>query len=227
MPDHNVMASSTVEDYIKRIYLQQQQAPDAYVPLGRLATDMQVVPGTATAMVKTLSEAGLVDYQPRVGVQLTSNGDKLALHVLRRHRLLELFLVQTLHYDWSEVHEEAEILEHVVSDKMLERIDQLLGHPSADPHGDPIPSSQGTVPDRQLTRLIEIDPDEPVHISRIVNQEPAFLRFIERSGLTPGIEITIDTLDDQAESLTLTREDGETLNLGLQAASSILVARRE
>ncbi|MFT5122346.1 MAG: DtxR family Mn-dependent transcriptional regulator [Kiritimatiellia bacterium] len=221
------MASSTVEDYIKRIYLQQQQAPDAYVPLGRLATDMQVVPGTATAMVKTLSEAGLVDYQPRIGVQLTPNGNKLALHVLRRHRLLELFLVQILQYDWSEVHEEAEILEHVVSDKMLERIDQLLGHPSVDPHGDPIPNSKGAFPVRHLTRLNEIAPDEAVRISRIVNQEPEFLRFIERSGLTPGSEITIDTLDDLAGSLTLTRKDGESLNLGLKAAASILVDRGE
>src|SRR5438067_4637292 len=116
---------------------------------------MGVVPGTVTTMVKALSDSGLVDYEPRAGLRLTRGGEQLALHVLRRHRLVELFLVKILGLDWSEVHEEAEELEHAISDKVLERIDALLGHPRVDPHGDPIPSAKGQVADAPLTSLAE------------------------------------------------------------------------
>src|SRR5215471_9542710 len=136
------MPSSTVENYLKQIYLEQQSAQGELVSMGRLASVMNVVPGTATSMVKALADSGLVEYEPRSGARLTRGGQQLALHVLRRHRLVELFLVKVLGLDWSEVHEEAEELEHAISDKVLERIDQFLGHPSADPHGDPIPTAK-------------------------------------------------------------------------------------
>src|SRR5438477_4591329 len=137
------MASITVENYLKQLYLEQQNSSEELVPMGKLATQMGVVPGTATSMVKALADSGLVDYEPRSGARLTRGGQQLALHVLRRHRLVELFLVKVLGLDWSEVHAEAEELEHAVSDKVLERIDSLLGHPSVDPHGDPIPPAKG------------------------------------------------------------------------------------
>src|SRR5215210_7628814 len=121
------MASITVENYLKQIYLEQQQAREELVPMGKLASAMRVVPGTATSMVKALADSGLVDYEPRSGARLTPGGEQLALHVLRRHRLLELFLVKALGLDWSEVHAEAEELEHAISDKVLEKIDELLG----------------------------------------------------------------------------------------------------
>ena len=136
------MPSATVEDYIKHIYLITQQSESSNAPMGQVADAVNVVPGTATTMVKALSDAGLVEYSPRVGVQLTIRGRKLALHVLRRHRLIEQFLVEVLGYDWSEVHDEAEQLEHVISDLLLERIDLYLDHPTEDPHGDPIPSAE-------------------------------------------------------------------------------------
>jgi DtxR family transcriptional regulator, Mn-dependent transcriptional regulator len=116
------MASSTVENYLKQIYLLQQQDPAQLVSMGRIASDMRVVPGTATSMIKALADSGLVSYEPRSGVRLTRGGEQLALHVLRRHRLVELFLVKTLGLDWSEVHDEAEELEHAISDKVLDRI---------------------------------------------------------------------------------------------------------
>src|SRR3954469_20129180 len=119
--------------------------------MGRLATAMAVTPGTATTMIKAIAEANLVMYEPRTGVRLTKAGEQLALHVLRRHRLVELFLVKVLELDWSEVHEEAELLEHAISDKVLERIDSFLEHPSVDPHGDPIPTSKGKVNSPELT----------------------------------------------------------------------------
>src|SRR3954468_10456586 len=134
------MPSSTVENYLKTLYAEQQAAGGDLVPMGALAAAMNVAPGTATAMVKALADAGLADYEPRGGVRLTAKGEKLALHVLRRHRLGGLFLVEVLGLDWSEVDEEAEELEHAISDKVLDRIDALLKFPQVDPHGDPIPT---------------------------------------------------------------------------------------
>src|SRR6476659_5765191 len=160
------MPSSTVENYVKQIYLEQQAAGAAahgqLVPMGKLAAAMGVVPGTATSMVKTLADSGLVSYEPRGGLRLTRGGEQLALHVLRRHRLVELFLVKVLGLDWSEVHAEAEELEHAISDKVLERIDALLDRPSVDPHGDPIPSARGDVSDVAQHSLADCALSRPV-----------------------------------------------------------------
>src|SRR5688500_3244967 len=163
------MASSTVEDYLKQLYLEQQHGDDgadALVPTGRLAVVMGVVPGTATSMVKALADSGLVDYEPRGGVRLTPGGEQLALHVLRRHRLVELFLVKVLGLVWSEVHDEAEELEHAISDKVLDRIDAVLGPPSVDPHGDPIPSAKGTVADPRHHSLADCALRQPMRVAR-------------------------------------------------------------
>src|SRR5580698_1593569 len=151
------MPSSTVENYLKQLYLEQQAGADPLVPMGRLASAMGVVPGTATSMIKTLADSGLVDYEPRGGVKLTRGGEQLALHVLRRHRLVELFLVRVLKLDWSEVHAEAEELEHAISDKVLEKIDDLLGRPRADPHGDPIPTAKGQVIEARRRSLADCE----------------------------------------------------------------------
>src|SRR3954468_22645274 len=166
------MPSSTVENYLKTLYAEQQAAGGALVSMGAVASAMRVAPGTATAMVKTLAESGLADYEPRGGVKLTSKGEKLALHVLRRHRLVEQFLVEVLKLDWSEVDEEAEELEHAISDKVLEKIDSLLGHPEVDPHGDPIPSAKGKVARRALTSLAKCDLGRPMRIARVMDQNP-------------------------------------------------------
>ena len=147
------MATSTVEDYLKAILIEEQRSPDTLVTTGRIATAIEVAPGTATSMVKTLAESGLVSYEPYSGVRLTQEGRRLATHVLRRHRLVELFLVQVLEMDWSEVHEEAERLEHAVSERLLERMDEMLGSPSVDPHGDPIPDAAGRLEEPELPSL--------------------------------------------------------------------------
>src|SRR3982751_1400223 len=160
------MPTSTVENYLKQIYLEQQGVADRLVPMGRLAEVMGVVPGTATSMIKALADSGLVSYEPRGGARLTRGGEQLALHVLRRHRLVELFLVKVLGLDWSEVHDEAEELEHAISDKVLERIDRLLGHPSVDPHGDPIPTAKGKVSDTPLASLADCALGRPVKVAR-------------------------------------------------------------
>ncbi len=216
------MPSSTIEDYIKQIYAEQQAAPEGLVPMGKLAAAMDVVPGTATSMVKTLNGAGLVDYEPRLGVRLTREGQQLALQVLRRHRLVELFLVEILGLDWSHVHEEAESLEHAVSDRVLERIDALLNHPSVDPHGDPIPSSKGCVTHPRLQSLIDAPTNVRLRIARIADQAPAFLRFIDQAGLKPGATIAIRDRNTNADAITLIA-DTASVTLGTTAAAKILV----
>ena len=137
-------------------------------------------------MVKALAESGLAEYEPYSGVRLTAAGEKLAVLVLRRHRLVELFLVQILGMSWDEVHEEAEQLEHVVSDRLIERIDRMLGRPTHDPHGDPIPTAEGTITPRHHDNLLTCPLNEELRVTRIADQDPAFLRFIESNDLKPG-----------------------------------------
>src|SRR6266545_6259306 len=151
-----MLPSSTVENYLKAIFIGGGQLPagQRLLPMGQLAASLSVAPGTATTMVKALAESGLVQYEPYNGVRLTAAGSRLAALVLRRHRLIELFLVQMLGLRWDEVHEEAEQLEHVVSDRLIERIDEMLGRPTHDPHGDPIPTAEGALPPRHLESLL-------------------------------------------------------------------------
>ena len=195
------MPSATVEDYIKQIYLVAEASGKDEVAMGRVAEALSVVPGTATTMVKALADAGLADYAPRVGVRLTDQGRVLALHVLRRHRLIEQFLVEVLGFDWSEVHEEAEQLEHVISDLLLERIDKLLGHPTVDPHGDPIPSAAGEVPGGSFDTLLECQVGAWLWVARISDQDTNFLQYIAQSGLNPGARLKVVERNKTAESV--------------------------
>ena len=218
------MPTSTVENYVKQIYLEQLNAPPgSLVPMGKLAAVMGVVPGTATSMIKALADSGLVEYEPRGGARLTRGGEQLALHVLRRHRLVELFLVKVLGLDWSEVHAEAEELEHAVSDKVLERMDRVLGHPSVDPHGDPIPSAKGKVDESRHASLADCTLDRPFRVARVIDQDPAFLQFVERCGLMPGVQITVEVRDTLADAVWVRPKDRRPLTLGTAAAAKILV----
>src|SRR6266480_5813457 len=151
-----MLPSSTVENYLKAIYQGQSTLPagQRLLPMGHVASAVSVAPGTATTMVKALAESGLAEYEPYTGVRLTKAGEKLAGLVLRRHRLVELFLVQVMGMSWAEVHDEAEQLEHVVSERLIERIDEMLGRPTHDPHGDPIPTPDGAIVPRHLDTLL-------------------------------------------------------------------------
>jgi DtxR family Mn-dependent transcriptional regulator len=218
------MPTSTVENYVKQLYLEQQRIPGQLVPLGRLAHALRVVPGTVTTMVKTLADAGLVRYELRNGVSLTSAGDKLALHVLRRHRLVELFLVRVLGFDWSEVHDEAEELEHVVSEKLLERMDALLGRPSVDPHGDPIPDMHGQLPAQPTQPLSEAGAGDMIRVERVNNQDADFLKMATEIGLLPGSGHRVQSNDRVAGTVTLTSDAGRQAVVGTRAAEFILVS---
>ena len=221
------MATSTVENYLKALYTAERDAAAGIVPMGRLAAAMNVVPGTATSMAKALADAGLVVYEPRAGVRLTAAGEQLALHVLRRHRLLELFLVEVLGLDWSAVHAEADQLEHAVSDVVLDRIDAVLGHPAVDPHGDPIPTADGAVhhvhepADRQSLATCPVG--RPQRVARVLDQDAEFLKFLDRHGLTPGSTVTVDGREAAAGAVRVRVAKREAVSLGTAAAASVLV----
>lgn len=219
------MPSSTVENYLKQLYL-QQQAGEGPVGTGRLAAALAVTPGTVTSMVKTLADSGLVDYEPRSGVTLTQSGQRLALHVLRRHRLVELFLVEVLDLDWSEVHVEAEELEHAISEKVLDRIDALLDYPSVDPHGDPIPSAKGTVDPSRFVSLAQCGSARSARVVRVLDQDPRFLRFVDRSGLAPGTQVTVEGRSPDADVVTIRPQSHPVVTIGSAAAAKILVRPR-
>jgi DtxR family Mn-dependent transcriptional regulator len=217
------MPSSTVEDYLKCILLEEQRRPERPATTGRLASVLEVAPGTVTAMMKTLADSGLVEYEPYAGVRLSAAGRQLALHVQRRHRLIELFLVQIMGMDWSEVHPEAERLEHAVSDLLVERMDEMLGHPSVDPHGDPIPDRSGQHEQRPLRNLLRCPLQRRVGIVRVADQDPAFLQLLEREGLKPGEEVEVVGRSEAAETVTVARRGKAELVLGYGSASKILV----
>lgn len=217
------MATSTVEDYLKHILLAEERDPDARVSMGQIAAALSVAPGTVTAMMKTLADGGLVEYEPYSGVRLSAPGRQLATHVLRRHRLIELFLVEVMKMDWSEVHAEAEDLEHAVSDRLIERMDEMLGYPEVDPHGDPIPDTHGVVRKPEHLSLLACPLGRPLRIARVSDQSRDFLQLLERRGLKPGSPVVVESRDEAADSVTLKLAADEPFNLGHRAASKIFV----
>jgi DtxR family transcriptional regulator, Mn-dependent transcriptional regulator len=220
-----MLPSSTVENYLKAIYQGQVAlAPGArLVSMGHVAAALGVTPGTATTMVKALAESGLADYEPYSGVRLSAAGEKLAGLVLRRHRLVESFLVQVMGMSWAEVHDEAEQLEHVVSERLIERIDEMLGRPTHDPHGDPIPTPEGTIPADHLENLLTCPLATRLRVTRIADQDPAFLRFIEEHHLKPGQAIEVEERDAAADAVRVRSESGLPITIGARAASKLLV----
>ena len=215
------MPSLTVENYIKTIF-QVCLAGDGQAATGQLASALSVSPGTVTSMLKTLSESNLVTYTPYEGVRLTTAGNALALRIVRRHRLIELFLVKTLHLAWDEVHEEAEHMEHAVSDRLIDRIDEFLGHPACDPHGDPIPRSDGSFEVPPSKTLAECQVGDEFRLSRVIDQSPEFLRFLSSSGLPLGVSGHIVANRAEAGIVTV-KVAGQETTLGRAAAEKLLV----
>jgi DtxR family Mn-dependent transcriptional regulator len=220
-----MLPSATVENYVKAIYLGAAAASSSrrLMPMGEVAAALSVAPGTATTMVKTLADAGLVEYEPYAGVALTAAGERLAALVLRRHRLIELFLVRVMGYSWDEVHEEAEQLEHVVTDRLIGRIDEMLGRPETDPHGDPIPDSQGLVKPQDAQTLLTCPMHTLVTVTRVIDQDKTFLRFIEGHQLKPGESIEVEHRDAASDSVTVRGKHDQRITMGTRAASKLLV----
>lgn len=223
MPDASpAMSSAAAEDYLRRIASIEEGADGALVSMGQVAERMGVAPGTATAMVKKLAAAGYLEYEPYAGVRLTAVGQQSSLALIRRHRLVELFLVEVLGLDWSEIDGEAELLEHAISERLLARIDALLGHPTVDPHGDPIPAADLSMAAIAARALVGCQPGERLRLLRVLDQDAEFLRFLDRKGLRPGVLLTLVEVDVLGDSLQL-QVDGQALTLGGRSAAKLMV----
>ena len=185
MPDQEHTRSSAVQDYAKAIYALESRGGDA-VSTNALAERLGVTPASASGMVKRLGELGLVEHRPYRGVSLTEDGRRVALEVMRHHRLLELYLFESLGVPWDRVHEEAEVLEHVLSEELEELIAAKLGDPTHDPHGDPIPTRDLTIEEGPTQSLQTLDPGATGQFTRISDSDPDMLRFLADRGIAPG-----------------------------------------
>ena len=180
----------SVEDYLKAIYRLSEQGQHATT--SEIAHHLGLSAPSVTGMVKRLSEQGLVTYEPYKGVSLTAEGRRGALRMLRRHRVIEAYLVAFLGYGWETVHDEAERLEHAVSDVLIDRMAAALGNPVVDPHGDPIPGADGSIDNARYLPLTELKAGDVADIRQVATNEPERLRYLGTLGLLPGIRITIE-----------------------------------
>jgi DtxR family transcriptional regulator, Mn-dependent transcriptional regulator len=183
VPETATLLTAAVEDYVKAIYTLEAQGGATTTGL---AERLEVRPASVSGMLPKLTELGLVEHEPYHGVRLTDRGRRVALEVVRHHRLLELFLVESLGMTWDEVHAEAEVLEHVISEDLEELIAAKLGDPEFDPHGDPIPSRELTVPDDESRSLYALEPGDQGTFVRVSDSDPAMLRYLSERGIAPG-----------------------------------------
>jgi DtxR family transcriptional regulator, Mn-dependent transcriptional regulator len=184
------MRSQAIEDYAKAIYALELRDGEA-VSTNALAGRLGVTPASASGMVKRLDELGLVEHQPYRGVSLTEHGRRVALEVIRHHRLLELYLVKTLGVPWDRVHEEAEVLEHVLSEELEELIAAKLGDPTHDPHGDPIPTRDLTIEEGTTQSLQSLEGGAQGTFTRVSDSDPEMLRFLAERGIAPGDRLEV------------------------------------
>jgi len=214
--------SDAVEDYLKAIY--ELSLGDTPATTNHIAARLGVAPASVTGMLKRLSasEPPLLDYQKHRGATLTPEGKQVALEVLRHHRLLELFLQESLGYTWDQVHEEADRLEHVISEDLEERIARALGNPQRDPHGDPIPSRNGDIPMQQLTQLEGLYPGQQAVVRRVDNEDPDLLRYLTAIELVPQARITVLERSDFDGVLRLELGESE-VSLGPRLTAQIYV----
>lgn len=217
------VVSQAVEDYLKAIYELSGGDPQARVGTTRLADKLGFSGASVTGMLQKLasSEPKLVDYKRYYGVRLTPVGRKLALEVVRHHRLVEAYLTEALGYSWDEVHEEADQLEHVISESFERRIAEFLGHPQVDPHGDPIPDQEGNVQPTSGTSLVDLAIGERATITRVAD-DPGLLRILDDLELSIGSEIVLEGVEEKAVHLSHGDASGE-LEMPVSRAKQVFV----
>lgn len=181
--------SRSVEDYLKTIYHLSSQG--GFASTSDIAASLTVAPPSVSGMIRRLSDTGLIEHVPYRGVQLTNQGRRAALKMIRRHRLIELYLTQRLGYDWDGVHDEADRLEHAVSDELIERMSGALGDPRYDPHGAPIPTAAGEIEEAALVTLADAGVGARLELRQVGTEEPAKLRYLAEQGLVPGTSMTV------------------------------------
>lgn len=214
-------SSQSVEDFLKKVYTLQQSMER--VSTNALADALSITAPSVTDMAQRLVEEGTIDYRKYKGIRLTADGEQVALNILRRHRLIELYLVQGLGYELHEVHDEAEALEHTVSDRFIAAIATKLGHPEFDPHGDPIPDLEGVMPIRELQPLSTLPLDTPARICRFITENPEMLQHTQERGLIMGTELEMLARDPFDGPITLKLDSEPQMVIGHSVASAILV----
>ncbi len=216
------MLSQSVEDYLKTIYKLQSRGEEAPVSTGEIAESMEISAASVSNMIKRLTEMDLVEYESYKGVTLTETGIKIALEVIRHHRLLELYLREVMDYPWDKVHEEAEHLEHHISEDFEEKLEEMLGNPTHDPHGDPIPTRRGTIAETATRPLASVDPGESVVIRRVSDTDPELLTHLEEIGLLPTNEVAVVDKSKFNGPLTI-RTNGDEHVVGYEIACKVFV----
>lgn len=211
----------SVEDYLKAIYrLSPEGRPASTSEIAHL---LELSAPSVSGMVKRLSELGLLEHIPYKGVQLTDAGRSAALRMVRRHRMIEAYLVEFLGYGWDTVHQEAERLEHAVSDTLVERMAAALGHPAVDPHGDPIPAADGSIHELASIRLSDVAVGDTVEIRRVDESDPERLRYLAALGLVPGVTVTLADRQPFGGPVTV-EADGVRHLIGPELAQVVLCA---
>lgn len=218
------MITESDQNYLKEIYL--LELDHAQVTTSMLAELFGFSPATVTGMLKKLASRGWVKYEPYQGVVLTDSGRLIAMEVIRHHRLIESFLAKTLHVPWDRVHDEAEKLEHVLSDYLEERIDDLLGHPTFDPHGSPIPSRDGAITRTTRKRLADLKQGAQAEIIEVYDRDPEVLERLDRLGLHPGTRVVVLEVEPVDGLITLKAAGGEPVVLGQTIAGRVFVGER-
>ncbi len=216
------MSSESIEDYIKAIF--QLSTNDGLVQTSAIADRLDVRPASVSNMMRRLATLGFLEHEPYRGVKLTEEGELLARRMVRRHRLIERFLVEVLDYPWDEVHEEAERLEHAVSPRFVGRLDDLLENPSTDPHGAPIPASDGTMDESAHPALVELHTGETACVRRVRDGDGGLLRQFGHLGIRPDAMVEVLEATDKEGTMTL-RVGGEIRRLDHAAASGVFVER--
>lgn len=214
--------SPAMEDYLKAIHQIAEDTGGGPVQTQALSDRLEVSTASVTGMMKKLDQYKLVEHEPYRGVVLTPRGEQVALEVLRHHRLLELYLVEQLGMSWEEVHAEADRLEHVISEGLEDRIAAALGQPERDPHGDPIPARDGTLPSDPWQRLTDVTAGTAVEILRVSDRDPRLLQYLAERGLRPGATVSVESVDELAGVITLS-VDGTTSTLALTTVTEISV----
>lgn len=202
MPKRLFMQSETIENYLKTIYHLSAQN-SSVVNNKQLADKLNVIPATVTEAVKKLNELKLVIYEKSYGVRLTSAGSKMAIGIVRRHRIWETYLAKELGFGWDEVHEIAEELEHIKNDKLIKKLSEKLGNPSFDPHGDPIPDEKGKIQKSNFIKLSEVKIKNDYKVMGVTDHSTAFLKYLEKHELIIGAQISIKTIEDFDNSIIL------------------------
>jgi len=215
------MQSFTEENYLKIIYHLAENTNN--VQTNAIAAQMQTKPASVTDMIKKLAEKGFVDYIKYQGVTLTDRGRNAAIDIVRKHRLWEVFLVDKLNFKWDEVHDVAEELEHIKSTALIERLDEFLGFPKSDPHGDPIPDKNGRFAKTQFTKLIDLKIGDNGTITGVSQHSSAFLKHLEKLGLTLGKQIEVNDVTDFDGSVEILVA-GKQINISREVAKHILIS---